>query len=163
GMGWLDWVHPDDRADVLERRAQAIAAGRPYRLEERIRTKNGEDRWILARGVPVREAQGRGKEGFGGGPAVNVLKTHKGDLGSAKEAAEEAGRAKDRFLATLSHELRTPLTPVLAYSSILERDASLDRETRRRAEVVRRNAELEARLIDDLLDLTRVTSGKLEM
>jgi len=163
GMGWLDWVHPDDRADVLERRAQAIAAGRPYRLEERIRTKNGEYRWILARVVPVRDAQGRVKEWFGAATDVNVLKTAQADLRSAKEAAEEAGRAKDRFLATLSHELRTPLTPVLAYSSILERDASLDRETRRRAEVVRRNAELEARLIDDLLDLTRVTSGKLEM
>ena len=163
GMGWVDVIHPDDRADVLEKRRTAIAAGRPYRLEERIRTRSGEYRWILARIVPVRDAQGRVKEWFGAATDVHVLKTTQADLRSAKEAAEEAGRAKDRFLATLSHELRTPLTPVLAYSSILERDASLDRETRRRAEVVRRNAELEARLIDDLLDLTRVTSGKLEM
>jgi two-component system CheB/CheR fusion protein len=118
---------------------------------------------MLARVVPVRDARGRVAAWFGAAADVHALKTGQEELRRAKEAAEEAGRAKDRFLATLSHELRTPLTPVLAYSSILERDSSLDRETRRRAEVVRRNAELEARLIDDLLDLTRVTSGKLEM
>ncbi len=83
------------------------------------------------------------------------------DLRAAKESAEEASHAKDRFLATLSHELRTPLTPVLAYSSMLEQDENLPREVRDRLEVVKRNARLEARLIDDLLDLTRVSSGKL--
>ncbi len=83
------------------------------------------------------------------------------DLRAAKENAEEASHAKDRFLATLSHELRTPLTPVLAYSSMLEQDESLPRGVRDRLEVVKRNARLEARLIDDLLDLTRVSSGKL--
>ncbi|HTO77467.1 MAG TPA: MASE1 domain-containing protein [Thermoanaerobaculia bacterium] len=82
-------------------------------------------------------------------------------LRAEKEHAEEASHAKDRFLATLSHELRTPLTPVLAYSSMLEQDESLPRGVRDRLEIVKRNARLEARLIDDLLDLTRVSSGKL--
>jgi len=163
GMGWADVVHPDDLAEVMEKWRAGIASGRPYRAEMRARTRSGEYRWMLARVVPVRDARGRVAAWFGAAADVHALKTGQEELRRAKEAAEEAGRAKDRFLATLSHELRTPLTPVLAYSSILERDSSLDRETRRRAEVVRRNAELEARLIDDLLDLTRVTSGKLEM
>jgi PAS domain S-box-containing protein len=163
GMRWAEVLHPDDREEMLAQRKAAIAAGRPYRSEVRVRMRNGEYRWMLSRVVPVRNAQGRITSWFGAAADVHALKTGQEELRFAKEAAEEAGRAKDRFLATLSHELRTPLTPVLAYSSILERDASLDRETRRRAEVVRRNAELEARLIDDLLDLTRVTSGKLEM
>jgi len=85
------------------------------------------------------------------------------DLRAAKESAEDANRAKDRFLATLSHELRTPLMPVLAYSSMLEQDESLPRDVRERLEVVTRNARFEARLIDDLLDLTRVSSGKVEI
>lgn len=163
GMSWTDAIHPDDREDVLERRTAAIAAAQPYRVECRIRTRTGEYRWILARVVPVRDAQGRITSWFGAAADVHTLKTAQEELRRAKEAAEEAGRAKDRFLATLSHELRTPLTPVLAYSSILERDPSLDREARRRLEVIRRNAELETRLIDDLLDLTRVASGKLEI
>jgi signal transduction histidine kinase/CheY-like chemotaxis protein len=81
----------------------------------------------------------------------------------AKEEAEAASQAKDRFLATLSHELRTPLTPVLALSSVLEQSAALPAEARAQMEVVRRNAELEARLIDDLLDLTRISRGKLRV
>ena len=162
-MGWVDRIHPDDRAATLETRSAAIASGQPYRLEYRIRTRSGEYRWILARVVPVRDAQGSIRSWFGAAADVHRLKTTQEELVRAKEAAEEAGRAKDRFLATLSHELRTPLTPVLAFISLLERDPTLSREALRRVEVIRRNAELEARLIDDLLDLTRVATGKLEI
>jgi two-component system CheB/CheR fusion protein len=84
-------------------------------------------------------------------------------LSQAKDAAEAANQAKDRFLAALSHELRTPLTPVLAQVQLLERDASLSEELHEAMVMIRRNIELEARLIDDLLDLTRVTHGKLEL
>ncbi|HEY1252087.1 MAG TPA: MASE1 domain-containing protein [Thermoanaerobaculia bacterium] len=81
----------------------------------------------------------------------------------AREESEAASQAKDRFLATLSHELRTPLTPVLALSSVLEKSTSLPPGVRTQMEVIRRNAELEARLIDDLLDLTRIARGKLHV
>ena len=77
--------------------------------------------------------------------------------------AEATNQAKDRFLATLSHELRTPLTPVLAVISSLEGDDRLPTHFRREIAMVRRNVELEARLIDDLLDLTRVSSGKIQL
>jgi signal transduction histidine kinase len=80
----------------------------------------------------------------------------------AKEAAEEANRAKDKFLAALSHELRTPLTPVLAVASTLEKDPRC-KAVREELAMIRRNVELEARLIDDLLDLTRLSRGRLEM
>jgi PAS domain S-box-containing protein len=81
----------------------------------------------------------------------------------AKEAAEEASRAKDLFLATLSHELRTPLTPVLATVEYLEMRIDLPPELRPEIASIRRNIELEARLIDDLLDVTRIGQGKLEL
>lgn len=76
---------------------------------------------------------------------------------------QQANAAKDQFLATLSHELRTPLTPVLAVVSALETDRRLPVEVRERLGSVRRNTELEARLIDDLLDLTRIERGKLDL
>lgn len=84
-------------------------------------------------------------------------------LEQAKAEAEAANAAKDHFLAVLSHELRTPLTPVLITVQLLEDDASLSQETREALATVRRNVELEARLIDDLLDLTLVSRGKLAL
>jgi PAS domain S-box-containing protein len=82
----------------------------------------------------------------------------------AKIAAEKASKAKDDFLAALSHELRTPLTPALAAASYLVNNASkLPPEFCDDLDVIRRNIQLEARLIDDLLDLTRITRGKLEL
>lgn len=84
-------------------------------------------------------------------------------LQRAKQEAEEANRAKDQFLAMLSHELRTPLTPVLMTIASLRRQTDISDDLRRDLEVLQRNVELEALLIDDLLDLTRVTHGKLEL
>jgi two-component system CheB/CheR fusion protein len=81
---------------------------------------------------------------------------------SARAQVETASRAKDRFMATLSHELRTPLTPVLAVLSRLGREPLPD-TVRNGLAMIRRNVELEARLIDDLLDVTRIAQGKLEL
>lgn len=85
------------------------------------------------------------------------------ELKTAIAAAEAANQAKDDFLAVLSHELRTPLTPVLMALSLLEREPHLSDEGREEIESIRRHVELEARLIDDLLDLTRITRGKLTL
>lgn len=80
---------------------------------------------------------------------------------AARVEAESANRAKDRFLATLSHELRTPLTPVLATATAMLDDPSTPTSIRHVLEMIRRNVGTEARLIDDLLDLTRISRGKL--
>lgn len=85
------------------------------------------------------------------------------ELRQAKEAAEAAGHAKDQFLAILSHELRTPLNPVLTIATALLDEPETPREIRSALEAVRRNVELEARLIDDLLDVTRIGRGKLKL
>ncbi len=83
------------------------------------------------------------------------------NLKNAKEAAETANRAKDQFIAVLSHELRTPLTPALATVAALKE--TMPEPARADLEVVRRNLELETRLIDDLLDITRITRGKIAL
>jgi PAS domain S-box-containing protein len=81
----------------------------------------------------------------------------------AHETAEAANKAKDRFIAVLSHELRTPLSPVMMAVPAMERDADLPPKFRDDLAMVRRNIDLEVKLIDDLLDLSRVTSGKLRL
>ena len=81
----------------------------------------------------------------------------------ARVEAERASEAKDRFLAMLSHELRTPLTPVLASVFMLEREDNVPKVIHESLQLIRRNVELEARLIDDLLDLTRISKGKVQL
>jgi signal transduction histidine kinase len=82
---------------------------------------------------------------------------------SARTQAEAANRAKDQFLAVLSHELRTPLTAVLMSVSALEQEQQIPARSRELFSIIKRNVDLEARLIDDLLDITRITRGKLEL
>ena len=84
-------------------------------------------------------------------------------LQQAKDEAESANRSKDHFLAVLSHELRTPLTAGLMAVSALEHDPDISAGLRHDITKIRRNVELESKLIDDLLDLSRITSGKVEL
>jgi PAS domain S-box-containing protein len=123
--------------------------------------KDGTEIPIDDSGAPIREPDGtlRG--------AVLVFrdftehKNAQAQLHAAKEAAEAANRAKDQFLAILSHELRTPLTPVLATLNLWEGSDDLPSGLRADLPILKRNIELEARIIDDLLDLTRITRGML--
>ncbi len=94
---------------------------------------------------------------------ITEQKQIEADLLAARDAAESASRAKDEFLAALSHELRTPLTPVLMLAADMERSPDLPAPVRGDFAMIRKNVELEARLIDDLLDLTRITRGKLAL
>jgi signal transduction histidine kinase len=82
---------------------------------------------------------------------------------AARVEAENANNAKDQFLAVLSHELRTPLTPVMALAHILETEEGMPEDLRPIVTIISKNIELEARLIDDLLDLTRISRNKLQL
>ncbi|HVX85803.1 MAG TPA: CHASE domain-containing protein [Phycisphaerae bacterium] len=92
-----------------------------------------------------------------------LRKEAEAELREAKEAAEAANRAKDQFLAVLSHELRNPLSPVLSMVDLLSQGELSAEKAAEAMEVIRRNVELEARLIDDLLDVTRISRGKLHL
>jgi len=94
---------------------------------------------------------------------ITERKAAKESLRLTAEELARSARAKDDFLAALSHELRTPLTPVLMAASELESDPALPPEMRDQLKMMRRNIELEARLIDDLLDITRISRGKLSI
>jgi two-component system CheB/CheR fusion protein len=123
-------------------------------------------------GPPITLQTSKGPYRDGAGNVVGVLgiardvtrrKRAEDSLKEAKEQAEAASRAKDKFMAVLSHELRSPLAPVLALASAWERDATVPAELRDDLAVIRRNVELEVRLIDDLLDMTRIARGKLRL
>jgi PAS domain S-box-containing protein len=94
---------------------------------------------------------------------ITFQKTYERELRRAKESAEAANNAKDQFLSILSHELRTPLTPALAALGLMEQRGDLTPQMRGEIDMIRRNVETEARLVDDLLDLTRISRGKVEL
>lgn len=112
---------------------------------------------------PVFDPAGRAVAVAGTTRIVTERKRVEAALQEAKDAAEAASRSKDHFLAVLSHELRTPLTPVLMTASVLEMDPKLPPDLRADMAMIRRNVELETKLIDDLLDLSRITAGKLSL
>ena len=97
------------------------------------------------------------------GESNAALAASEEQLRLALAAAERASKEKDEFIAIISHELRTPLTPALAATANLESDQTVSPEIRRDLAVIRRNIEMEARLIDDLLDINRIVRGKLEL
>ena len=160
-------VHPDDwdRFNQSMQEALEPSGSGSYEVEYRAMAADGEIRWVTSRGRAFFQGEGADRHAtrfIGTVMDVTERRRAEEELRQAKETAEAANRAKDQFLATLSHELRTPLTPVLALVSGLEGDDRL-RDVADRLAMIRRNVELEARLIDDLLDLTRIARGRLEL
>ncbi len=155
---------PPDRPDEMARILDLVRrGGRVEHFEtERVR-KDGRRLAVSITVSPVRGPDGAIIGASKIARDISGRVRAEAELRKAKDDAEAANRAKDQFLAVLSHELRTPLTPVLAVVSNLERNHALSPELRRDAAMIRRNVELEARLIDDLLDLTRIARGKLKL
>jgi len=163
GWGWKKFHHPDHIDRVVARIQHSWDTGEFWEDTFPLRSKDGEYRWFLSRAMPIRDATGNILRWFGTNTDVTNQRATEEALDVAREAAEAANRAKDRFLAVLSHELRTPLAPVLMAVAAMDMNSDLAPTVRNDVAMIRRNVELEARLIDDLLDLSRVTAGKLRL
>ncbi|MEA2691368.1 MAG: hypothetical protein QOJ16_755, partial [Acidobacteriota bacterium] len=162
---------PPERPDEMRTILAAVRRGeRLEHFETERMTKDGRRLQVSLSVSPIRDASGQvvgaakiARDITRRKRSERELAERNEELRAANTRAEAANAAKDRFLATLSHELRTPLTPVLAITSALEEDDRLPADAREALSRVRRNVELEARLIDDLLDVTRVAHRKLEL
>lgn len=168
---WMERLVPEEeQARMMSAIEEAIAKRSIFELEHRARRPDGSVGWTFTRAIPVFDVRGEIVEWFGAATDVTERIQSIESLAAAKRAseraliaAEEASRAKDHFLAVLSHELRTPLAPVVATVGFLQQRQDLDTETREALAMIRRNVIMEARLIDDLLDVTRITRGKVEL
>ncbi|HYF36301.1 MAG TPA: PAS domain-containing protein [Prosthecobacter sp.] len=157
-------LHPDDVRPCLERWYHSVRTGEPYEMRYRWReAKTGEYRWFLGRAVPLRDERGEIVRWYGASTDIDALVRADEAAREARAEAERANRAKDEFLAALSHELRTPLTPVLMAAEGLCDDPALPPAMHETLCMMQRNIALEARLIDDLLDLTRISHGKFTL
>ena len=160
---FLQIVHPDDRTVMASAMRQALEGKRTIDVDFRIVDRDGTIRYMASRGRVFYDATGKAVRMSGVNMDITARKKDQEELSRAKEEAEAANQAKDNFLAILSHELRTPLTPVLAAVAMLEDDETIPPNILRELEMIRRNIQVEARLIDDLLDVTGIIRGKLEL
>src|SRR5262249_16900598 len=156
-------VHPDDRPGV-ERALWAYLAGETadYEVEFRARHRDGSYRWILSRGVAVRDAAGNPVRFAGTRIDITHRKRIEDELRQARDAAEAASRAKSEFLAKVSHEIRTPMNAVLGMTD-LALDTHLTDEQRNYLTIVNSSANALLNVINDLLDFSKIEAGKLEL
>ncbi|BCM82207.1 response regulator [Methylobacterium indicum] len=165
GQGFLEAVHPDDREATRVAWEQAVAGRTLYAIEHRLRRHDGVWRYMEGRAVPILEEDGRVREWVGAHADVTARKEAELALEAAKEAAEEANRAKSQFLANMSHELRTPLSAVIGYSEMLQEEMEDLGEESLLADM--RKIEANARhllgLINDVLDLSKIEAERMEV
>ncbi|MCW5961569.1 MAG: response regulator [Pyrinomonadaceae bacterium] len=167
---FYELVHPDDKARVEGQILESQNYGKEYHSEFRVIYPDGTEEWIAAQGKTFLGEDGTPKNMMGVVQKVTDTKTESTELSKIyarekklRDEAEEANRAKDFFLAVISHELRSPLNAILGWTKILL-TKELDTETRRKAlETVEKSARSQAKLLDDLLDSSRVASGRLKL
>jgi PAS domain S-box-containing protein len=166
---WLTLVHPDDKERAAAEAAAIFASGKDGVSRFRWMHRDGHEIWVEAHSAVVSDETGPlGMRGV----TMDITAAVKAEIeraelldreSRAREQAEEASRLKEEFLATVSHELRTPLNAVVGWSRLL-RTGQLDRDGASHAvEVIERNAAAQRQIIEDLLDVSRIVSGKLRI
>ena len=163
GSGFFDLVHHEDLPKLSEAVEQAVTLGTDYSVEFRFRHAAGQWRWMEGRGRAVYDEQGTPVTLYGLGIDITDRKHSEDQWQEISERLAQADRRKDEFLATLAHELRNPLAPmrnVVELLNLQTLDATQLRWTR---EVLERQLQHLTHLVDDLLEVSRITQGKLEL
>jgi len=168
---YLRDIHPDDREYVTQSLARTVEQSAEHDIEYRIILPDGAIRWVEGKGEVIKGDTGKAVRLTGVCMDVSERKLAEGERErllareqQARAEAEAANRAKDEFLALVSHELRTPLNSIVGWVDILL--ANPDRSEAhigRALEVIKRNAGLQARIIEDILDVSRIVTGKLQL
>jgi PAS domain S-box-containing protein len=171
GFGWTNAVHPDDRNRLMSGWQEALRSKVIFQAEFRFRTATGDYRWYRARVVPDRDESGKIVGWVGASVDLHELHLALDERAvalekaeAARHQAEEASRLKDEFLSTASHELRTPLNAIVGWVHVLQTGALINDEQRQHAvNAIERNARIQTRLIEDLLDVSRMIQGRISL
>ena len=156
GWAWSKVQHPDHLDRVVARVKRSAETGEVWEDTFPLRGKDGSYRWFLSRAVPIRDEAGEIARWFGTNTDVTEQR-------ALEEALRDADRRKDEFLATLAHELRNPLAPIRNSLHILRLTGRQDPGTERVGEMMERQVNHMVRLVDDLLEVSRITRGKIEL
>jgi PAS domain S-box-containing protein len=156
GYGWSLAVHPGDAEATIAAWEMAVASGTLFRHEHRVRRRDGQWRRFAICALPITESDGIVREWVG----VHMDIT---EATQAEEALRDADRKKDEFIATLAHELRNPLAPVRNAAHLLKLPNLTPEKLGWCADLIGRQVQTMAVLLDDLLDISRITTGRLEL
>jgi PAS domain S-box-containing protein len=160
---FLSHIHPEDHGVAEKAFRDALLSGQNFALEVRIRWPDWSVHWISLRGRVYLNRQGRAIQMAGTILDITDQKVREGDLQQAREAAEAANREKSSFLANMSHEIRTPLGAILGFTDMLT-DPDLKKEDYLNyLKIILRNGRSLAVLVDDILDLSKVEAGHLDV
>ncbi|MEG4939607.1 PAS domain-containing protein [Microcoleus sp. F4-D5] len=170
GLGWVNALHPEDREQAKNAFLTANERQESFRVEYRIRRKDGGYSWAIDAAAPRFSKSGQ-FEGYIGS-VIDITERKQVETErdmvlqleqTARAEAERANRIKDEFLAVLSHELRSPLNPILGWSQLLVGGKLNANQSAKAFETIERNARLQSQLIEDLLDVSRILQGKLRL
>jgi PAS domain S-box-containing protein len=156
GDGWKDLFHPEDQARTWALWQHCLRTGEPYEIQYRLRHRSGSYRWTLGRALPIYGDTGKIIRWMGTCTDIHDQKL-------AEERLKEADARKDEFLAMLAHELRNPLAPISAAAQLLQIGAVDEARVRQTSQIIGRQVHHLTSLVDDLLDVSRVTRGLVEL
>jgi PAS domain S-box-containing protein len=156
GWGWEKVHHPEHVERVVKRIRRSFETGDIWEDTFPLRGRDGSYRWFLSRAIPIHDDHGKVARWFGSNTDVT-------DQRNAEEALRDADRRKDQFLAMLGHELRNPLTPILMGAKLLSIKGPPDPKLQEMRDMIVRQTLQMTRLVDDLLDVGRITVGKVRL
>ncbi len=162
-FGWGDVLHPDDAPRTIAAWKECVRTGGTWDIEHRFRGVDGAWHHVLARGAPVKDEHGQVLCWAGINLDIDRLKQTEEALRASEATLREADRRKNEFLAVLSHELRNPLGPIQNSIYLLDRVSPGGEAARRALAVIDRQTRQLTRLVDDLLDVNRISTGKMQL
>ncbi|MFN6469215.1 MAG: PAS domain S-box protein [Nostoc sp. SerVER01] len=170
GFGWQKVIHPDDIEGAMAGWTQALQTGELYQQEIRYQKRDGSSSWHLVRGVPIKNEQGSIIKWFGTSTDIDDRKHLEAERNQllqleqvARAQAEAANRTKDEFVAMVSHDLRSPLNAILGWVQLLRTRKFDEANLAKALETIERNARSQEKLLEDLLNMSRILQGKLQL
>lgn len=170
-FGWTQNVHAEDLEKCLGAFTDAFQKRQSFRVEHRLGRHDGQWRWVINHGAPLFEGTTQSFSGYIGS-CIDITdfrqaQEQREDLLRAERAArgeaERLGHMKDEFLATLSHELRTPLNAILGWATLLRNVGPNSPDYLRGLDTIERNTRIQGQIVSDLLDMSRIISGKVQL
>lgn len=165
---WIEMIHPEDRRSVLKSVPVASRSNSDYYLEYRVVWPDHSVHWLASNGRVICDEQGELELSVGAAVDITehkAIETERERIidreKAARTEAERASQLKDEFLATVSHELRTPLTAVIGWAKLLLESPPDEAMLRRGLDSIERNGRAQARLVEDLLDISRIVTGRM--
>jgi len=163
GWGWRAVHHPDHSDRVTEKWLKHLKSGEFWEDTFPLRRKDGEYRWFLSRASVVHDESGQILHWLGTNTDITDQMQIERELAESRDIAEKANLAKSQFLANMSHEIRTPIGVIMGFSDLLKNQELSQLDRVQYTSVIERNSNQLLRLIDDVLDLSKVEAGKLSI